>query len=166
MIKRIFLCLLFLLACNPYETPPAEAFSTAIQAVVGTTTASAVTCSLGDDYASGVQNLEISDLDIRYYVGQGAWKNASARCICKVVLKLTKAAGDISGKTYNVRIWDMDGTALNKQLGASANVTGSNSWNETSVEFSFASCVSLSASTNYAITVNHAGLLIPRTTPL
>lgn len=34
MIKRIFLCLLFLLACNPYNPPPADAFGPAIQAVL------------------------------------------------------------------------------------------------------------------------------------
>lgn len=85
--------------------------------------------------------------------GQSNWSFASGTIqVCKITLKLTKAAGDISGKTFYVNIWSMTGANLNAILATSAGVTGSNSWSDTYVDFTFATPYSMAAATGYAIT--------------
>jgi len=93
----------------------------------------------------------------KYYAGLINWEDESAHNICKVSAKLTKTAGDISGKTYYVTIWTMDSTALDEVVGTSGGVTGSNSWSSTVVDFTFSSAISLSADTPYGFTVSMSG---------
>ena len=139
---------------------PVYAFSPAIQAVVGSTAASG--CS-GSPYYSATAynspdyNIDFGDANANYYGGV-LYTDASARVVCKVTIKISKAAGDISAKTYTMTIHTTGGgisghdfTAL---MGTSTGVSGSNAWNLTDVDFSFSTPVSLSAATEYAFVVD------------
>ena len=88
----------------------------------------------------------------RFY-GGGVYTTSAAMSVCQVDIRLSLDAGDVSGKTYYVAIYTMSGTAMGTLQGASTGVTGSNSWSETDVSFSFASSVSLSDATDYAFVV-------------
>lgn len=88
------------------------------------------------------------------YAGQLNWSNASARNIGKVVIKMTKTAGSITGKTYTCRIWTMSGTTLGTNVASSTSVVGSDSWSATDVDFIFSSPYLTTGSTNYAFTID------------
>jgi hypothetical protein len=91
-----------------------------------------------------------------YYVGVKYTPTSNIN-ICKVSVELGEVTGDISGLTYTVRIWSVDGgDDLDTELGTSSGVTGSNAWGGF-VEFEFPSSCSLTASTTYAVTVDQGG---------
>jgi hypothetical protein len=116
-------------------------------------------CSVGEDSTSGEYQsmFSIGTSAGNYYAGQYEWyDDTTARCVCKVTFTLT-AQGSITGKTYVARIWSLSGTSLDTQQGASTGVTGSNSWSATDVDFTFSTCVNISASTYYAITLDNGG---------
>ena len=151
-MRKPLVCLL--LACIIAYAAWAGAWGVALDSLIP---AAVATCAIGDDSTAGEYSALLTagnDAD-RYYVGQYNWQNASARCICKVSLTLTKQ-GSITGKTYVARIWSQSGSNLGTQQGASTGVTGSDAWSSTLVDFEFASCINLSASTNYAITLDNS----------
>lgn len=90
-----------------------------------------------------------------HFVGQSGYSQTTNHQICKVSFKLSKSAGDISGLTYCVKIYPMASTSLDiaNIVATSTGVTGNNSWNGTSVEFTFSTPVSLTANTVYGIVV-------------
>lgn len=77
--------------------------------------------------------------------------------ICKIGVKVTKDAGDISGENYRVKIYTLSGTNADTLLGTSNEITGSNAWSAAWVRFPFASAVSLTASTEYLVVIENAG---------
>jgi hypothetical protein len=90
----------------------------------------------------------------RYYTGT-TWTPSSNVSVSNVILKL-KAYADISIYTYVIRIWSLSGTSLNAEItnSPSVGVVGNPSWSDTEVKFAFATPVSLTASTQYAITID------------
>jgi hypothetical protein len=83
--------------------------------------------------------------------------------ICKVIAKISKTAGDISGKTFVLRVWTDDSRDLGTNVCSSGGITGNNSWSATSLEIDLTNCTgascsasgcSLSASTNYHFTMD------------
>lgn len=102
-----------------------------------------------------------------YYAGQYNWSDASIRTICKAVVKISKSAGDISGKTLVFRIWTDNANDLGTNICSSANITGDNAWSSTSLEIDMANCTggncsangcALSASTVYHFTIDMGGI--------
>jgi hypothetical protein len=67
---------------------------------------------------------------------------------------LSKESGSISSKTYNVRIYSQSGKNLNAVLASSSDVTGSNSWSTTTVDFTFTTSYAVSTGTNYAFVID------------
>ncbi len=117
--------------------------------------ASAVSYTLFSDNTGvgSFGNFEFGDASTdQYYVGQYGWSDGSPRTIGKVAIPLTKAAGDISGLTYVVKIWSDSSGALGSVLATSTGVAGSNSWSGTEVEFVFPTPYAASASTFYHFT--------------
>jgi hypothetical protein len=85
------------------------------------------------------------------------WQTNTAVTMCKAAFSLYKVAGDISGKTYVVKVYSMTGCTLNTLLATSDGVTGVNGWFLTDVVFNFSTPVALSANTDYAIVVTTTG---------
>lgn len=90
----------------------------------------------------------------RFYAGGLYFTDASARTIGKITIKMVKAAGSITGKTYTVRLWTLTGSALNSNVASSDGVTGSDSWSATEVDFIFSTPYTTTGSTNYGITID------------
>jgi hypothetical protein len=107
------------------------------------------------NYSSGAADWE--ELSNSYYIG-GFITPTSNRDVCQINFYLDSANGDISGKTYTVRLWTVDGNDLDTEIGTSTGVTGDNGWSEEFVSFTFASPVSLTSSTEYAFTLDQGGV--------
>jgi len=90
----------------------------------------------------------------RYYASQKDFSDASALAIGKVVFKLVKAAGSITGNTYRARIWTVTGNNLDTNVATSDGVTGSDFWSATEVDFIFSTPYTTTGSTNYTITID------------
>lgn len=102
--------------------------------------------------ASISNRVDIGDSSSLYYIGQ-TYNEVSEHTICKVSAVLNYQTGDISGKTFNCVIGSLDGSNNLTVVGTSANVAGSNSWSDETVNFTFSSPVTIPASTDYAIVV-------------
>lgn len=105
-----------------------------------------------------VSDLDITDSIGTVYVGQ-EFEDTSAHTICKVSVKVTYMAGDISGKTfraYFVPTAANGNFTVGNLVEADNTVTGSNSWNETIITFNWASgyLVAANTSTAWVITMD------------
>lgn len=95
-----------------------------------------------------------------YYAGFFYTPGSGVTLCGKIGFRLT-ANNAISGKTYTVRIWNTSGTSLTTQIVATSGVAGNNSWDAdggVDVEFTLASGVTLTGSTQYAVTVDQGGI--------
>lgn len=107
------------------------------------------------DASAAITNVaKIGDIGNRTYNGQYQYNDSIARSIGKITVRLTAASGDISGKTYTVRIWTMSGSNLGSNVASSSGVSGNNSWSATDVDFLFSPAYTISTSTNYAVTID------------
>lgn len=98
-------------------------------------------------------SLNIGQTTTNFYAGQNWFDSTSARLVCRIDWKLTKSGGTIVGKTFVSSIWSMSGTALNVQQGTSQNVSGSDAWSGTYVEFDFATPVTIPFNTNMGLVI-------------
>lgn len=94
----------------------------------------------------------------RWYFGQKNWSDASSRQICKLGFKVVSKNGTVTGITYRAEIFTLSGSSLNASLGTSNGLDGGSlltgaNWNI----FEFASPISVSASTNFGLTVRRDG---------
>lgn len=96
----------------------------------------------------------ITQAAYNFYTGQFGFSDAVAHTITKIVVKLGKGGGSITGRTYNVRFWTDASNDLGSNVGTSDNVTGSDSWSATAVDFNFSSPFAQASSTLYHITVD------------
>lgn len=133
-----------------------------LQGVAGAVAANASSCSTQHATNSSAHSLYTYSNPASgdaYYVGQWSYDPGSDISICKITLIL-KSAGTISGNNYTVDIYTLGGgtpSALDTLLGSSEAVAGNNSWDNTSVDFSFSSAVAASSGTNYAIVLRSSG---------
>lgn len=115
------------------------------------------TTPLINGFTAGTTAGAIGDSANHGYAGTSTFTVGSTTVICAISYKLSRTAGDISGKSYYFKIWSMTDTALNEVLTTTAAITGSNSWSQTEVKANLISNLTLSAGTNYAITVDVGG---------
>lgn len=91
----------------------------------------------------------------RFYLGQGAYVDATTRTICKVGFYFGGITGTISGKHYEVKIWPMSGNNLGTILtnGTSDALTGITTSGWKMFSWSGAKPV-MTGGTAYAITIS------------
>lgn len=96
------------------------------------------------------------DANTGFYAGQTVWTNGSNRNIKQITVPLAKNTGTIVGQTFTLRIWTLDaGTgALVTNVASSTGVAGSDAWNLTNVDFTFASAYSYGAGTSIGFTID------------
>lgn len=75
--------------------------------------------------------------------------------VCQINM-LIDAVGDPAGQgyTYTIEIFTLSGNNLNTSVGESVAVNADNAWNNTNVEFTFSTSVSLTSGTSYGITLH------------
>ena len=98
--------------------------------------------------------------DVKYYSGTIWGTNDTSRSLCSVEMKLSRAAGDISGFVYTASVWSLNGNNLSGSIPlAQSYVNGSNSWSSTWVQFpSFSTPVPVTSGSSYAIMISHGGI--------
>jgi hypothetical protein len=118
----------------------------------------ATTCQLGDDGSGGTTaQLVFGDTDNSYYIGQDSWSHASQVDVCRVDVWFGKSVGNVTGKSYVLKIWTMTGTALNANVYTSDNTyTADNTENQKLLTFTFTNAL-LDASTSYSFTLSPTG---------
>jgi hypothetical protein len=121
--------------------------------------ASSCTTAITDNYFTGTATVcdnSIGAAAANVYRGL-IWQFSGSHTVCKIIVKLTKSAGDISGLNYIGELWNMSGNNLTgSPLAASANVAGSNSWSGTEVTFTFTSAHLIPSGGNYAFTIRRS----------
>ena len=120
----------------------------------GTWTCTATSsCSLYEENAgSYADQFAINSNADNYYKGQALYRPAASISVCKIAARLVNL-GNISGKTYYAEIWTLSGSNLNAKVGTTSNGVSGSTLTGDWVEFSWASEVSLSSSTDYAIVI-------------
>lgn len=179
MLKRIILIFAFLLFCALPVCADTDA-TLGVSTVDDLLGISTVDGFLGQSVASGgdacssctsafVTNTAATDSDwditdsATYYYTGHHFITGDDSTLCKATFYLTKAGTDISTKTFNAYLFSVDGSGnLNDNgtpdyIAISDNVTGSNDWSDTAVDFCFSSTGTLSTGTSYAVVVNMAG---------
>lgn len=111
--------------------------------------------SFEQDTGNGEQHIGLNTDN--WYGGQKNWSDASARDICKLAFKIKTIIGTITTFDYVAEIFTMNVNALNASLGISNVVSGSAMVAGAFSVFTFATPVSLSASTNYGLTIHKTG---------
>jgi hypothetical protein len=106
---------------------------------------------------TGEANWGFANSDGWYYGGHSFFTDGSPHSITKVVVKLSMISGDISAKSYFVKIHADAANDLGALIGASDLVAGNNAWNSTLVDFNFSTPANLSAGANYHIVVGQTG---------
>lgn len=110
------------------------------------------TAAAYEEWTSSTTDLGIGASAGNYYCGF-FWTPSENKCFCRGTFCITKAAGDISGKTFVVEFWTTTGTSLNEKLGSTTGVAGNNSWSGTTQAFDFSTHQQATASTTYAVTI-------------
>jgi len=110
------------------------------------------TAAAYEEWTSGTSAFGIGAVEGNYYCGF-FWTPSENKCFCRGTFCITKAAGDISGKTFVVEFWTTTGTSLNEKLGSTTGVAGNNSWSGTTQAFDFSTHQQATASTTYAVTI-------------
>jgi hypothetical protein len=92
------------------------------------------------------------------YIGMIYTNGPASTNLCKVRCKITAQANTV-GATLTVRVYAMSGTSISagSPLGETTGIAGDNAWSLTDVVFTFASDVTLSAGTKYAIVLTGNG---------
>ena len=93
-----------------------------------------------------------------YYQGQQSWTDTSDHAISSISVKLSRTAGSITGKTFYIRIWTMNGDNLLDNVAISNPITGVNSWAATTVNFTFSNLYLYVAGTTITITIDMGGV--------
>ena len=126
-----------------------------LQGIVAGTKVSACTLYIDASSATDSNSTAISHDSTYDQAGHNSWSPASGTVsICKISVKLTKGAGDISGKTYVLKIYSMSGANLDSVLATSSGVTGSNSWDASYVDFTFSTPLSHTSGTGYSFALS------------
>jgi|GEM_PF-3728434 len=114
--------------------------------------ASAGSCDAFSSATAQNATWAVDDGDSR--AGQGDWTEAAPHTICGADVMLSLGGGDISAKTYRVKIYAEAGSrTLGALLATSDPVTGNNSWSSTVVQFTFSTPYVTTGSTEYHFTV-------------
>lgn len=93
--------------------------------------------------------------DSTYYTGETYYDETNTRLLCKITAEHRNNTGDTSAKTVTYRVWELDGTALSTEVGASEGKTGVNSYaTYTWSAGDLTNGIELTAGVNYAITVD------------
>lgn len=135
------------------------AFTSAINAVVGSSSNQSSSCATTNyNYTSQNTSLPFSTASDRYYRGFYLPSNTITGTIsvCAIGLRLSLGGGSIAGKTFTVSVYTVSAdhdANLGTLIATSNGVTGSNSWLNTNVMFSFGSRFNMSNGTIYAIVV-------------
>ncbi len=90
---------------------------------------------------------------VRYYCGSADYSPASNKSVCRIDIYIYSIIGDVSAKTYNMKIFTMSGTSLGTLLGTSGNVSGASITATTWIQFSFSTPVNIASGTNYGIVI-------------
>lgn len=109
-----------------------------------------------DSVVAGGTAQEVGNTSIYRYGANTTFVDTVDRAVSKLAARVTKAAGDISGKTYYFKIWSLSGSSLGSILATSAGITGNNSWSNTVVEDTIS--YTIPASTTVAITFDCGGV--------
>lgn len=114
------------------------------------------------DASTNTEN--IGDTTNTVYRGFNAFNDGTTRVLGKMQFKLTKVAGNISGKTFRCKIWTVATAsvpggatpvnALYILLATSAPVGGDNGWSLAAVDFVFSAPYTLNSGQPYAITLD------------
>lgn len=121
-------------------------FSPAIQAVLSTSG------SILYQQTSYNDATQISDTANRFFTGQSGLSNAGTQyAITRVDAILGAPSGTITGKTYKCYIFVANGDNLGALIGESDGVTGSQSWSNTSVTFTFPTPAIIPRALSYAV---------------
>jgi len=162
-MKKLILALLFLLLSCPVfaENQQLARMSPWVAGSVVAPTNACDTGNSGSDFTGSTYGgaHSIGETDDNYFIGQGYFQPNFTQCVCKITIEMS-SSGDISGKTYYMKIWAATGAWENlptNYLAKSSGVTGDNAWSGTLVEFSFSTCVNMSASSYYHITIDQDG---------
>lgn len=100
---------------------------------------------------TGGSTVNSSNGNFTYYAGHTLY-NDSGNKIGRISVRLT-AVGTITGKTFVAKIWTTNGGQdCVSTVATSDDVTGSNAWSDTLVDFTFSTPFTNSAATNYNIT--------------
>ncbi len=126
-----------------------------LSAIDGATIVSGA-CTTAHTTNTGAQtgDIDVHDDADRYLAGHHLYDPGSNVSVCKVTFYLS-STGTVSGKTYYLDIYTTPFSALVSLQGTSASVTGDNSWNDTAVEFTFSSSVSLTSGTLYGFALRN-----------
>jgi len=93
-----------------------------------------------------------------YYVGM-YYAPQTNETVCKMSFKLTSInnGGHISAKTLVAKIYLLSGANFSTLIGTSDNVTGSDSWSGTSVDFPFSTTAAITTGNTYGVAVTMNG---------
>jgi len=124
-----------------------QAWGRALIATGNTPPPTSFTCS-STPYASSptstTSNVKIADTDARYHEGLVVTSGQASHSLCQADFYIRSIAGDISGKSYTVKVFDRSGTTLSASPKAeSSAISGSTMSAHTWVVFSFPSPITV-----------------------
>jgi len=154
--KYIILIILVLMSSPAYAWMPIVVRGGAAAAPAGCTTehannASAITGDMDNKTSANYT-----------WTGQGKYNPGATIDVCAVTFVLTAVTNGttITDKNYSVEIYTYSGDNLDTLQGsASTPQAGVDAWSETSVKFLFASSVTLTNGTDYAIVLTHDAIV-------
>jgi hypothetical protein len=151
----LFICILLAFACQV----EARGLSTMIMGG-GVAAAGGATCQATPFYnqSAVLSPFMVAAVDTDHaYAGEQDLDFGASKSICKLEFTISCTYGTCSGGTYYAQIYTMSGTSLNTLVtnGQSGNVSGSNTWSQSVVAFTWSgSYPSVTNGTSYGVVVS------------